>query len=94
MRLREQPRALSAIPSDGQLEACMPRRGCSVVPEATADSEAVGQKVRLEVADQDLRDYFAGRSTDVDAILNWAETQTSEIAGVPSCGVGELPLLD
>ena len=43
---------------------------------------------------QDLRDYLAGRSIDLDLILNWAETQTSEIADVPNQGVGQFPLFD
>ena len=43
---------------------------------------------------QDLRDYLAGRSIDLDLILNWAETQTSEIADVPNQGVGEFPMFD
>ena len=43
---------------------------------------------------QDLRDYLAGRSIDLDVILNWAETQTSEIAEVPNCGVGKFPMFD
>ena len=30
----------------------------------------------------------------LDAILNWAETQTSEIDVVPNCGVGEFPMFD
>ena len=43
---------------------------------------------------QDLHDYLAGCSIDLDGILNWAETQTSEISGVPNCGVGECPMFD
>ena len=43
---------------------------------------------------QDLRDYLAGRSIDLDAILSWAELQTSEIAEVPNCGVDDFPMFD
>ena len=43
---------------------------------------------------QDLRDYLAGRSIDLDAILTWAELQTSEIAEVPNCGVHDFPMID
>ena len=43
---------------------------------------------------QDLRDYLAGRSADLDAILSWTEMQTSEIELAPSQGSGGFPLFD
>ena len=43
---------------------------------------------------QDLRDYLAGRSINLDAILNWTETQTSGIPQAPNCGSEEFPMFD
>ena len=43
---------------------------------------------------QDVRDYLAGRSSDLDLILAWAEAQTSEIATVPNCGMHDFPMFD
>ena len=43
---------------------------------------------------QDLRDYLAGRSADLDAILNWVEMQTSEIPPAPNQGTGGFPMFD
>ena len=43
---------------------------------------------------QDLRDYLAGRSADLDAILNWTEMQTSEVALAPNQGCGGFPMFD
>ena len=43
---------------------------------------------------QDLCDYLAGRSADLDLVFDWAEQQTSEIPLAPNQGPGDLPMLD
>ena len=41
---------------------------------------------------QDIRDYLAGRSIDLDDVLDWVERQTVEIPMVPDQRVGEFPM--
>ena len=43
---------------------------------------------------QDLRNDLAGRSADLDAVLDWAEMQTTDIAAAPSQGAGDFPMFD
>ena len=39
-------------------------------------------------------DYLAGRSADLDVVLDWAEGKASEIPMVPDQRLGQFPLLD
>ena len=41
---------------------------------------------------QDIRDYLAGRSIDLDHVLDWVERQTVEIPMVPDQRVGDFPM--
>ena len=41
---------------------------------------------------QDIRDYLAGRSIDLDNVLDWAERQTIEIPMSPDQRVGDFPM--
>ena len=43
---------------------------------------------------QDMRDYLAGRSVDLDNVIDWAERQTIEIPMVPNHGAGDFPMFD
>ena len=43
---------------------------------------------------QDLRDYLAGCSADFDAVLDWAERQSSEIQRAPNQGAGDFRMFD
>ena len=43
---------------------------------------------------QSKRDYVAGRSDDLDVVLEWAENQASEIPMVPDQRSGQFPILD
>ena len=62
--------------------------------ESTSRAEKERTTPRPQSWLQGLRDYLAGRSIDLDAILNWAESQTSEIPQAPNCGVHEFPMFD
>ena len=43
---------------------------------------------------QNLRDYLAGRSADIDGVLDWAEGQSTEIPMVPDQRPGQFPMID
>ena len=37
------------------------------------------------------RDYLAGRTDELDAVLHWAEAQTEQIPAEPDSGLGQFP---
>ena len=41
---------------------------------------------------QPTREYLAGRTDEVDAVLDWAGAQTEQIPAKPDRGGGQLPM--
>ena len=42
---------------------------------------------------QAAREYFAGRTDELDAVLDWAEAQIEQIPAEPDRGSGQFPML-